>query len=270
MPECRARGFGIHYQTHGGGDGLPLLLVMGIGGTCEGWLVLQVPELSKRRLNVIFDNRGAGSSEDPGTAFTTRDLADDALAVLDAAGVRRAHVLGAFLGGLVAQELAIAHPERVGSLVLVGTAACLDARRRFLLETWRAMAEQGVPRALRLRTRLAWTLHDDTFEEQDLIESMAGFYLRDDAPMEDKVFVRQVQACLDHDTRDRLERIRCPALVVTGEEDVLTPPHLARELVDGIPRARLVLLAGVGHLVAAEAASRFNRVVERFLEETET
>jgi pimeloyl-ACP methyl ester carboxylesterase len=80
MPKFDARGFELYYETHGGGDGLPLVLIMGVGASCQGWNVLTVPELSKDRLNVIFDNRGAGRSSDPGTEFTTQDLAADTLA----------------------------------------------------------------------------------------------------------------------------------------------------------------------------------------------
>lgn len=267
MPFSRRRGFGIYYETHGGGPGLPLVLVMGMGGTCRGWTVLQTPELSRERTNVIFDNRGAGRSEDPGEPFTTRDMAEDTLALLDDLGIAEAHVLGGFLGGLVAQELAIAHPERVRSLVLVGSYARLDAKRRMLLEVWRGLAACGVPRELRVKLRLVWTLHDATLEMRDLIDAMIRFYMQDDAPLEDKAFVRQADACLAHDSLERLDRIRCPALVVGGEQDLLTPPHLQRELARGIRRARLVLLPGAGHLVAAEAAPLFNQIVANFLRE---
>lgn len=267
MPTFDARGFELYYEVHGAGGGLPLVLLTGIGGTGAGWLVLQVPELSAARRNVILDNRGIGRSRDPGGAFTTADLAEDVRALLDHLEVERAHVLGAFLGGSVAQELALAHPERVQSLVLAGSFAHLDAKRRMLLEVWKREAENGVPIDVRVKTRLIWTLHDDTLEEDELIEAMTGFFLRDFQPGEDAVFVRQVDACLAHDSRERLHGLRAPTLVVAGEEDRLTPPRTSRELANLIPDARLVLMPGVGHLALAEAAPRFNRLVARFLAE---
>ncbi len=265
MPKFDAGGFELYYETHGGGDGIPLVLIMGVGGSCQGWTVLTVPELSKDRTNVIFDNRGAGRSGDPGTDFSTADLARDTLAVLDQLEIERAHVLGGFLGGLVAQELALTRPERVQTLTLVGTCGSLDAKRRMLMELWRGMAEHGLPLELRIKQRLIWTLHDLTFKQEDLIEGMWRFYSSDDAPMEDRVFVRQVQAVLDHDTLDRVERIDQPTLIVCGEQDILTPPHLHRQLANRIPNSRLVQIPGAGHLVAAEMAPRFNRLVSRFL-----
>ncbi len=265
MPTFDARGFELYYETHGGGDGLPVVLIMGVGGSCAGWSVVTVPELGKDRTNVIFDNRGAGRSGDPGADFSTRDLAEDTRAVLDQLEIPRAHVLGGFLGGMVAQELALAHPERVQTLTLVGTCGRLDTKRRMLLEIWQELAQAAVPLETRIKNRLVWTLHDLTFKQEDLVERMLRFYREDDAPMEDRVFVRQIQAVLEHDTLDRVERLGMPTLVVCGEQDILTPLHLHRQLANRIPNSRLVQIPGAGHLVAAEMAPRFNRLVNRFL-----
>lgn len=265
MASFGSRGFKIYYETHGGGDGLPLVLIMGVGGSCQGWSVVTVPELSKDRVNVIFDNRAAGRSADPGGDFSTADMADDTLALLDHLELERAHVLGGFLGGMVAQELALAHPERVQTLTLVGTCGRVDPKRRMLLELWQGLAEHELPLQLRVKNRLLWTLHDLTFKQEDLIERMIGFYSDDDAPMEEHVFGRQVQAVIAHDSLDRLERLDMPALVVCGEQDILTPVHMHRQLANRIANARLVQIPGAGHLVAAETAPRFNRLVSRFL-----
>jgi 3-oxoadipate enol-lactonase len=270
MPSFRTRGFAIHYEVHGEGAKPPLLLIMGMGGTCQGWLTVTVPDLVKagRRI-IVFDNRGAGKSEDPGGPFTTPEMAEDARALLDHLEIPRAHVLGGFLGGMIAQELAITHPERIASLILVGTYARPDAKRRMVLDLWKSMVEIHVPAELRIKKRLVWTLGDATMEQEDLIEAMWRFYLRDDAPMDDRVFVRQAEACIAHDALERIGAITAPTLVVCGEGDILTPPHMSRELVARIKDARLVMLPNAGHLVAAEQAPRFNRLVSRYLAEQE-
>ena len=153
--------------------------------------------------------------------------------------------------------------------MLVGTYARADAKRRLVLDLWKSMVELHVPAGLRIKKRLIWTLGDATMEQEDLIEAMWRFYLRDDAPMDDKVFVRQAEACMAHDALDRLVEITAPTLVVCGEGDILTPPPLARQLADRIKGSRLVLLPNAGHLVAAELAPRFNRLVSRFLADQE-
>jgi pimeloyl-ACP methyl ester carboxylesterase len=264
MPILRSQGFEIYYETHGEG-GVPIVWIVGIAATSQGWLVLQVPELSGERRNVVFDPRGAGRSGDPGGPFTTADLAEDARALLDELSIDRAHVIGCFLGGLVAQELAISHPDRVQALVLVGSYARADAKRRVLLGLWRRMAELGLPRDLWIATRLCWTLTDETLAQRELIEAMTRFHLDDEPPFDEKVMVRQIDACLAHDTVERLGAIQAPTLVVTGEDDILTPPRLSRQLARGIPDSELVLMTGAGHLAMVEVAPRFNRLVRRFV-----
>jgi len=269
--------FELYYELHGkplassatrsgtAPASVPLLLIMGMGASCRGWLVLQVPELGHDRANLIFDNRGAGRSQDPGIDFTTADLARDTLAVIDHLGIERINVLGAFLGGMVAQELAIRHPERVHTLTLVGTFARPDSRRRMLLEHWRQMAETSMPYEQVVRSRLLWSLHDLTFEQRDILDAMLEFYLESEAPIESKVYARQITACLKHDALDRLDQVQAPTLVICGENDLLTPLPLARQLTNRIPNARLVPIPGAGHLVPVEMAKRFNRLVSRFL-----
>ena len=159
------------------------VLVMGMGGSCRGWLPLQVPEFSQQRRTLIFDHRGVGGSEDPGGPFSTAQMADDTAGLLDALGIERADVLGVFMGGMVAQELALRHPRRVDRLVLVGTYARPDAKRRLLLEQWRELARSGASIETLVRERLLWTLQDDTLEQQDLIDAMVEFFTRDGAPL---------------------------------------------------------------------------------------
>jgi pimeloyl-ACP methyl ester carboxylesterase len=267
MPMAPVRGRRLHFESHGDPPGTPLLLVMGMGGSCQGWLPLQVPELSKTRRTLIYDHRGVGASEDPGGPFTTGDLADDAAGLLDALGVERADVLGAFMGGMVAQELALRHPERVDRLVLVGTWARPDAKRRLLLQHWGDLARADAPLLVTIRERLLWVLSDETLEQQDLIDGMVDFFTRDGAPLASDLFARQCDACRDHDTRDRLARIRSRTLVVCGGQDQLTPPKLSRELASAIPGAHLVTVPSAGHVVMVEAAERFNRMVVQFLED---
>jgi 3-oxoadipate enol-lactonase len=270
MPTAAVSGRDIHYELHGPASdtGAPTLaLVMGMGGSCRGWLPLQVPEFSKTRRVLIFDNRGVGGSGDDGNAFTTADLAEDAIGLFDALGIARADVLGAFMGGMAAQEMALRHPARIDRLVLVGTYARPDAKRRMLLEDWAALARAGVPPEAMVRKRLVWTLQEETLEQTDLIETMVEFFVREGAPLSPDLFARQCEACIAHDTADRLREIPHRTLVCCGRHDALTPPKFHRELADEIPNAHLVTFGYGGHLVMAESAERFNETVLQFLDE---
>jgi len=267
MPQLRAGSRQVYYESHGQGSGLPLLLVMGMGGSCRGWLPLQVPDLSRSRRTLIYDHRGVGGSDDPGGPFSTAQFADDAVELLDALAIERADVLGVFMGGMVAQEMALRHPARVGRLALTGTYARPDARRRMLLEHWRDLVLGGATIEVIVRERLLWTLLDETLEQTDLIDSMIAFFKRDGLPVTADVFARQCDACLGHDTLDRLGQIRCPTLVICGARDHLTPPRLHRQLADGIPDAEMVSLRDGAHMVMVEVAEPFNRLVRQFLDD---
>ena len=268
MPLVSVAGRKVYCEVHGKDHpGTPLILVMGLGGSCNGWLPLQVPELCEARRVVIYDHRGVRESEDPGGAFSTADLADDLAELLDALEIERADVLGAFMGGMVAQELALRHPQRLERLVLVGTWARPDAKRKMLLEQWRALALADCSIQVLVRERLLWTLQDETLEQHDLIDSMVEFFERDGAPVTNDLFARQCDACLGHDSADRLREIPHPTLVVCGRRDALTPPHFHRELADEIPGAHLVTMSYGGHIVMVESAPHFNRAVLQFLTE---
>jgi len=267
MPHALAQGRKLYYEEHGEHPGLPLVLCIGVGGSCAGWLPLQVPEFSRHRRTLIFDWPGVGGSEAYDGDFRTPDLADTTAALLDALDIERADVLGSFMGGMAVQELALRHPERVGKLVLVGTYARADAKRRTLLGLWRDHARRGAPLDLMVRERLLWTLQDETLEQSDLIDAMLDFFTRDGAPLTPEVFARQCEACIAHDSLDRLHEIRQPALVICGRHDQLTPPKLHRQLADEIPNARLVTIAYGAHLVMAESVEPFNHTVLQFLGE---
>jgi 3-oxoadipate enol-lactonase len=239
----------VYYEVHGTGSGTPLVLVMGMAGSCKGWLALQVPDFAPAHPTLIYENRGVGESEDPGGPFTTADL-------------------GAFLGGMTAQELALRHPDRVEKLILVGTYARPDAKRRLLLEKWIEMARHDLGPGVMIRERLLWTLRDETLEQRDLVDAMASSFPGGGLPIESGVFMRQCEACLRHDTIDRLRQIQSPTLVVCGRYDQLTPPKFHRELADEIPDARLLTLAYGAHLVMAECAKQLNEAVLRFLAES--
>ena len=267
MPHALVHDRKLYYELHGAHAGTPLVLAIGIGGSCRGWLPIQVPEFSRHRRTLIFDYPGVGHSDGDLAPFSTGDLADTLAGLLDALAIERASVLGAFMGGMVAQELALRHPERAARLLLVGTYARPDAKRRMLLAQWRELARLGVPLEVLVRDRLLWTAQDETIEQTDLIEQMIGFFSRDGAPLTSELFARQCDACLAHDTLDRLHEIRPPTLVMCGRHDALTPAKFHRQLADEIPGARLVTFAYGAHLVMVEAAEAFNRTVIEFTAE---
>jgi pimeloyl-ACP methyl ester carboxylesterase len=261
------RGRPIEYELQGEGSQPPLVLSTGTGGSFKGWLPLQAAELSQNRRLLLYNHRGVGASEDDGQRFTTGDLADDLVGLLDALSLPEVDLLGAFMGGMAAQELALTHPSRVRRLILTGTYARADAKRRMLLDHWASFAARDGSMETMARERMLWSLQDDTLAQTDLIEGMMEHLTRRGIPFTADLFARQCQACMEHDTYDRLPALDQPTLVISGRLDQLTPPKFHRELAEEMPNARLTTLRYAAHLVMVEAAERFNELVLNFLDE---
>jgi pimeloyl-ACP methyl ester carboxylesterase len=267
VPHVVVEGRKLYYEEHGESDGPPLVLATGSGGACRGWKVLQVPEFSKTRRTVIFDYPGVGDSEPYPGPFSIEALADTTAGLLDALEIEQIDLLGSFMGGMVAQQFALRHAARAHKLVLVGTYARPDAKRRLLVNQWRDIAATDAPADVQIRDRLLWTLSDETLEQTDLIDSMMQSVSRDGPPMSGEIFRQQCDACAAHDVLDQLHQLTQPVLVICGRKDHLTPPHLHRQLADELPNARLVTFQFAAHMVMLEAAERFNETVLDFLAE---
>lgn len=256
---------GVDLWVHQRGRGPDVLLLAGLGDPHDVWQP-QLDELGDRYRLTAPDNRGVGRTPMPADGVSIRAMADDAAAALRALGVERAHVAGFSMGGLIAQELALAHPESVSSLVLLSTYGRNDARMRETLRSWIWLARVADDPAAFLRAFSAWLFsrrgHADGF-----VERWVRAALEDPHAMTTEDFCAAALACLEHDALDRLGAIAVPTLVVAGEEDLVTPPHIARELADRIPGARLALLPGYAHQSFMEVPEQVSTLVDGFWSE---
>jgi pimeloyl-ACP methyl ester carboxylesterase len=262
MPFADIDGTRFHYVQEGAGD--DLVLLCGLGDDVSAWDA-QIPAFAKRYRVTAIDNRGVGQSGLPDGEFVIRDMAGDALALLDAAGVGRTHVAGFSMGGAIAQELALAAPERVRSLVLIGTWCRSD---RILKETVKGAAwSAGVADDARawLYSFLSWVYSPAVFDD-GRIDLFVEAALQNPHPQDTEAFQRTARAVLDHDTAGRLGRIAAPTLVVCGEQDLLCPPRHARAIAARIPGARLVEVPEQAHQPFQEDPASFNALVLDFLE----
>jgi 3-oxoadipate enol-lactonase len=256
-------GVWISWRAHGEGE--PVLMIMGFMGSSRAWFRL-LPHVSSQRRAIVFDNRGTGDSDRPPGLWTMRDMAADGLSVLDAAGVESAHVIGASMGGMIAQHLALEAPERVRSLILCAT----HPGRRPGPPPWRMLASiaarpvLGSGRTFRVVAPLLYSERTRR-EHPERLEADMRMRAEDLAPA--ATAPAQAAAIASHDTRDRLGGLRMPVLVLHGEEDALMPLEDARELAERIPRARLIQLPDCGHVLATDAEERVAEAVGSFLDE---
>jgi 3-oxoadipate enol-lactonase len=249
----------IEYETVG--EGLPLLLMQGLGYARRGWGPA-IERLAESFRVTFYDNRGIGESDKPAGPYTAGDLAEDAVAVLDAVGDERAHVVGASLGGMAAQELAISHPERVDRLVLACTTPGGAEAFPIPAQTLALFAEAPtLAPDVALRKFVANSLSSEAPDE--LVEEIYQWRLAN--PPDPAGWQAQAAAGTTYDGGGRAREIDAPTLVVHGTEDNVVDTRNADLLAGLIPDARVELLDGCGHLMFWEQPERFGAVVEEFL-----
>ena len=264
MPEARAEDDRvIAYDRWGRRDGPPALLLQGLGMDSRGW-ALQRMAFGRRYRCFAPDNRGVGRTGLPGP-HSLDQMASDALAVLDAEGVSRAHVVGASMGGVIAQIIGVMHPERTLSLVLACTSCRHHQWRRELLQEWAdAVQERGSTAALG-DDGLRWLVGPRLRKRFGMWLNILARILLHSEP---DGFAAQVRAILNapDELRFELRRVRVPALVITGSQDALTPIGDAEELAEMIPLAQLVEMRGAAHGLMVESPNAFNGAVLDFLD----
>ena len=231
-----------------------MLWLQGLNAPAAAWAA-QLAHFSRTHRCIAPDARGVGKSDAPPGPYSTRQLAADALRVLDACAVESAHVVGLSLGGAAAQELALAHPARVRSLSLLSTFARQAPRPRALMEAWRALyplATQSAPlREAWEKQAYAWLFSEGYWRNQAAVRAALRFAATQ--PFQTvEGFQGQIDAALAHDAVDRLPSLRVPTLVVHGALDQLAPPAGAEEIGRLVPGAKLLVIPEVGHAVNLE------------------
>lgn len=256
-----ANGIQLYYESHG--KGAPLLLIGGLG--YGGWVWRkQAPAFASHFQVITFDNRGVGQSDKPDLPYTVPMLAADALGLLDALRVEKAHVLGASLGGMIALQLALDRPARVDRLILCATTfgganVVLPKPEVLQFMAQRAgTAEERFARGMELafsKPFLASRAPEADFIRQEMAKNRQP----------DAAYLRQAYAPLGFDVESRLDQIPRPALVIAGDQDQAVPAENAKRLAQKLPHATLALLEGAGHLCFIEQAEGFNQAVLGFL-----
>lgn len=262
MSIVRTRALEVYFDESGSGP--PVLWLQGLGADHRAWSA-QLARFSPDYRCIAPDNRDVGRSARAVEPYTLADMAADMAAVLRAAGSAPAHVIGLSLGGAIAQHLALDYPEVVRSLCLVSSFARQGARQRELLLAWREIYARVDPITF-YRQANVWLFSDQFFEHPRNVANVLR-YVASGQAQEPVAFARQIDAAVDHNTLERLAEIRLPTLVMTGEHDILAPPHLGRELAAAIGGARFQIVPGGAHSLNLERQIEFNRIVHAFLSE---
>ena len=257
MPIVKANGIEINYRLEGDGTET-IVLVNGLADDLETWAYQTEDFLAAGYRVLIFDNRGVGSSSKPEGPYTTELFARDTKALVDALDLRNFHLLGTSMGGMIAQEYAIANPGDLRSLVLSSTYAAPGPFCERMFAMWADLAPVlGVPFVMRDVTLWAFTLPFFEQREDELREFEAAM-AEGTQPLE--AYLAQLSSISTHDTTSRLDRITAPTLVIAGEEDILIPVALSRRLQQGIAGSEWATTPG-GHASIWEHPKPFNEAV---------
>jgi 3-oxoadipate enol-lactonase len=254
MPKIDAGGRELFYLRDGQGE--PLLLIQGMSGTHLTWGEPFLADLRRDHDVIVYDHRGVGHSARVDEPFSIVDLADDAAALLDALGLESAHVVGISMGGMVAQELALRHPDRVRTLVLgctySGGPGSSLANDTVIQKLGEAMLSGDRERAIRTN----WEVNISSRFGADPSNYAVFNEMAEALPTPVSVIMLQLQAIQAHDTSQRLASLDLPTLVVHGTADQMLASTNGRLIAGLVPGSRLELLDGVGHMFWWEEPQR--------------
>jgi pimeloyl-ACP methyl ester carboxylesterase len=253
-------GVTLAYSVEGAGDET-LVLVNGLADTKETW-ELQLGAFAERYRVVSFDNRGVGESSTPSGPYTTAQMAGDLGGLVDALELGRFHLLGVSMGGMIAQEYAIAHADRLLSASFCCTYSYPGPFCLRMFSCWRDIVPRlGV--GFTQREVLLWAFTTDFFEQRTAeLEEVEAVMAEN--PQDADGYLAQLSSIETHDTRGRLAAVTCPAMTLVGAEDILIYPKLSRRLHDELPRSTFVEVRG-GHACIWEYPDEFNEAVLAFL-----
>jgi 3-oxoadipate enol-lactonase len=251
----------LYYEVSGSGPDT-LVLVNGVGDPLEGWVNQTADFLAAGLRLVTFDNRGVGRSGQPPGPYTSAQMAADLHEVVTAAELADFHLCGVSMGGVIAQEYALAHPGRLRSLILANTFAAADPFTRAAFLTWSEVAEAaGMP--MMMRAQAPWIFSPQFYAQfPERVAALIAEAAMSTQPA--AAFAAQMAALVDHDARDRLGSLATPTLVIAAADDIIIRPALSRRLFEALPDAAWCVVPG-GHAAFWEDPGPWNQAVIEFV-----
>jgi 3-oxoadipate enol-lactonase len=261
---ARINGIDIHYRVYGEGE--PLLLIMGLGANADWWYPSFLELLAKQFQVAAFDNRGAGRTTRAQGPYSIPLMVEDTVGLMDHLGWQSAHVLGASMGGMIAQELTLEHPERVRKLILMVTNC---GGQEQVLATPETLGLLSFPREGLSDEEIARAILPLLFprkwmdENPELVEETVR--INTIAPISNECFMAQLNAIITWSDHARLSGLPHPTLMITGSEDMLIPPENSKILEEAIPDSCLVEFEEGGHGLFVQFPERTAEEVLAFL-----
>ncbi len=251
----------LFYEIKGTGE--PLLLISGLSNNHSSWSLL-LPSLTQEYQVIYLDNRGAGQTSAPDYPYTIQQMANDAAQLLEKIGIDKVHIVGHSMGGQIAQEFAIAYPEKTLSLILLSTWSQGDTHFHHVIESWGDIYGK-VEMELYYKIVLPWIFSHNFYAMPKVINQLIAWGIN--YPWQPTIHgvYHQSRAILNNNTRERLVNIHCPTLVWVCQQDILTPVTFSEQLAQGIPNAKLSVFEGGSHGCLIELPDVVSSVILDFL-----
>jgi pimeloyl-ACP methyl ester carboxylesterase len=261
MPFAELGEWRVYYEQHGEGD--PVLMINGLSADHRAWY-LQTDDLARSFQVIVFDNPGVGQTTGPAGPYTTELFADVAAALVRSLGLELAHVVGASMGGMIGQQVAVRHPGLVRSLVLHCPWWRADPYTTALMRSWQSYARTAGMLELSRQIWL-WVFTPRFFEERpDWFARLEEEAQKPGQTVD--AFCDQAEACIAHEGLEGLDKVDVPALITVGERDILTPPEHARAVHERLRGSKLHVWRDMAHAPFWEIPDEFNVLSRAFLE----
>jgi 3-oxoadipate enol-lactonase len=261
MPTVHVNGINLYYELHGE-EGSPVLVLNNgiIMNAASSW-VFQTKVLAAHNRVLQYDCRGQGQSDHPDETYTMQAHAEDLAGLLDALGIKEAHIAGISYGGEVVQAFALAFPDRTRSLVLIDTVSEVGPELRLVVESWVDALKSGDPLAF-FHATVPWNFSPEFIANNGaLLEDAKERYAMLDFP----AVLRLCEAFFEVDFTGRLKEIKVPTCIIVGDRDLIKGPRYARLLKEQMPHAEYHVLVGAGHASCWERPQEFNSIILGFL-----
>ncbi len=263
MPIAALGNINLFYEFKG--QGFPLILITGFSNEHSRWAPI-IDSLTTHFQVLVFDNRGSGRSDIPDEPYRIEDMADDLFNLMDTLGIEKAHILGHSMGSSIAQSFALKYSKKVEKLILCATFTKIaPARALFFKTTYRLIQDKIDPKKM-LDLIISWAFSDEFISHPEKVQAIRDNSLSNPHLFNEIGYRRQMEAILTFNSIDVLKKISPSTLVITGEEDILTPLEDAEVIANNIPNAQLEVIPKAAHDLISEDTDAFLKILLAFLE----
>jgi pimeloyl-ACP methyl ester carboxylesterase len=262
MPKLATNDIELYYEVHG--EGIPLLLIAGLASDSQSWQSI-IGDLASRCRVITLDNRGVGRTSPLDVETSIHTMAADCIALIRHLGLKSVNILGHSMGGFVAQECAIHYPEYVDKLILAATSSYNSRRNNDLFSNWACSLEAGLDLKIWFRSIFYWVLSERFFEDEKAVDDAVQFEVDYPYPPNAVSFRKQADEIAAFNYTDKLPAIAAQTLVIGGDEDLLFPVQMCKDLAMKIPGAVFKVQDKAAHSIYLEDPHAFIRTVLNFL-----